>query len=128
MSGGLFNRTLYETRVPIFFVGVKTYRSLANLSVRGLADDQMRDLFPELVSGSIPTPKFIGISSFGTQFCVYSFTSETWTFELALITADAHVLNDVTPQDRWALDILNDEGEAKLREVVGVAKSMAANL
>ena len=111
-----------------FFVEIKTYRSLANLSARGLADDQMRDRFREFASGSIPTPKLVGISSFGTQLCVYTFTSETRTLEPALITADAHVLNDVAPQNRWAFDMLDEEGEKRLREVVVAAKSMAANL
>jgi hypothetical protein len=88
----------------------------------------MRDRFREFTSSSIPMPKLIGISSFGIQFCVYIFTSETRTLGPALITADAHILNDVAPQGRWAPDILDDEGETRVREVVGAAKSMAANL
>ena len=45
-----------------------------------------------------------------------------------LIMADARIINDIVPEDRWAFDVLNDEGEAKLREVVTAVKSMAANL
>ncbi|KAF9505885.1 hypothetical protein BS47DRAFT_1489623 [Hydnum rufescens UP504] len=107
---------IHKRRVPIFFVEIKPYGSLVNFSARGLADAQMRDRFREFTSDSIPTPKLIGISSFGSQFCP------------ALIAADAHLLNDIAPQDRWAFDILNDEGEAKLREVVAAVKAMAANL
>ncbi|KAF8844534.1 hypothetical protein BDN67DRAFT_978122 [Paxillus ammoniavirescens] len=61
-----------KRRVPIFFVELKTYGTLKNLCIRALAEDQMRDSFREFLSGSIPTPKLIGISSFGTQFCVYT--------------------------------------------------------
>jgi hypothetical protein len=119
---------IHKRRVPIFFVEIKTYHSLANLSARGLADNQMRDRFREFASGSIPMPMLIGISSFGTQFCVYTFTSETWTLKPALISADAHIVNDVALQNRWAFNMLDEEGETRLREVVVSTKSMVANL
>ena len=72
----------------------------------------MRDPFREFAFGFIPTPKFIGISSFGTQFCVYTFnTSETRP------DSDPRA----GPQRRraagtyiWAFDTLNDEGETEL--------------
>ena len=57
-----------KRRVPVFFLELKTYASLSNPSARAQADDQMRDHFREFLSGSIPTPKLIGISSFGSQF------------------------------------------------------------
>ena len=117
-----------KRRVPIFFVELKTYGSLQNLSARALADDQMRDRFREYSSGSIHTPKLIGISSFGTQFCVYTFTTETRTLEPKLILPDPCIVNDVAPKDRWAFDILKEEGGAKLKEMVTVVKAMAANL
>ena len=117
-----------KRRVPIFFAELKTYGSLKNLSTRALADDQMRDRFRKFLSDSTPMPKLIGISSFGTQLCVYTFTTETRTLKPNLIMADARIINDIVPEDRWAFDVLNDEGEAKLREVVTAVKSMAANL
>ena len=117
-----------KRRVLVFFLELKTYASLSNLSARAQADDQMRDRFREFLSGSIPTPKLIGISSFGSQFCVYTLTPETTHLEPKLIAAQADFVNDVAPLDRWAFDVLSDIGEAKLREVVATVKSMAANL
>ena len=117
-----------KRRVPIFFVEIKTYGSLQNLSARALADDQMRDRFREYSSGSIPMPKLIGISSFGTRFCVYTFITETRNLQPKFILPDPDFVNDVAPEDRWAFDILEEEGGAKLREVVTEIKAMAANL
>ena len=114
--------------MPIFFAELKTYGSLKNLSTRALADDQMRDRFRKFLSDATPMPKLIGISSFGTQFCVYTFTTETRTLNPNLIMADVCIINDIVAEDRWAFDVLNDEGEAKLRKVVTAVKSMGANL
>ena len=101
---------------------------LKNLSARALADDEMCDRFREFSSDTLFTPKLVGISSIGTQFCVYTFTTETRILKPKLITPDPDIVNDIAPEDRWAFDVLNDEGEAKLREVVTEVKAMAANL
>ncbi|KAF9793408.1 hypothetical protein BJ322DRAFT_1207756 [Thelephora terrestris] len=45
-----------------------------------------------------------------------------------LIAPDADIVNDVAPENRWAFDLLSDEGEAKLREVVATVKAMVQNL
>jgi len=115
-------------RVPIFFVELSLYGSLKNFYARALADEQMRDHFREISSGSFPMPKLVGVSFFGTQFCVYTFTTETRALQPKLIMPDADIVNDIAPEDRWAFDVLNDQGEAKLREVATAAKAMAANL
>jgi predicted DNA binding protein len=63
----------------------------------------------------------------GTQICVYyTFTTKTRILEPNLIMADAHIVNDVAPEDSCAFDLLSDEGETKLREVVTAVKVMAA--
>ena len=113
-----------KRHVPIFFIKLKMYGSLKNHSTWALTDDQMYDCYYEFSSGSIPMPKLVGISSFGTQFCVYTLTTETWILELNLIVVDACI---IAPEDRWAFDLLGDKGEAKLREVVTVVKAMAVN-
>ena len=114
-----------KRREPIFFVRLKPYGSLKNLSARALADDEMCDRFREFSSDTLFTPKLVGISSIGTQFCVYTFTTETRILKPKLITPDPDIVNDIAPEDRWAFDVLNDEGEAKLRQMV---TAMAANL
>ncbi|KAM6499481.1 hypothetical protein JOM56_004989 [Amanita muscaria] len=91
---------------------------------------------PRCATASIPTPVLYGVSAFGSNICVYTFTSQTRSLSPELIPADRNIVTDVAPLDRWALDILDyddvkerkGEGEAKLREVVATIKSMVANL
>ena len=118
---------IHKRHVPIFFVELKMYGLLKNHSAWALTNDQMHNCFHEFSSGSIPMPKLVGISSFGTWFCVYTFTTKTRILELNLIVVDAHITNDIAPEDRWAFDLLSDKGEAKLREVVTAVKAMAVN-
>lgn len=80
--------------IPILFVEVNPYGSLRNLRARALADNQMREHFHEFCS-SLRTPKLVGISSFGTQFCVYTFTTETRALRPKLIEADFDTINDI---------------------------------
>jgi len=60
-------------RVPVFFVEIKSYRSLKELSARASADKQMREGFREFASGNISTPTLYGLSAFGPQFSVYTY-------------------------------------------------------
>ena len=53
-----------KRHVPIFFK-LKMYGLLKNHSAWALTNDQMHDCFCEFLSGSIPMPKLVGISSFG---------------------------------------------------------------
>ncbi|KAF8555344.1 hypothetical protein OG21DRAFT_1507760, partial [Imleria badia] len=76
--------TIRKRCVPIFFVEINgSYCSLVDVSVRALADDQMRDCFRELMSDSISMPKLIGISAFGTQCCIYTLNTKTRFIEPA---------------------------------------------
>ena len=100
--------------MSIFFVAFKPYGSLKNLSARALADDQMRDRFREFASGSLPTPTLVGISAFGTRFSVYTFTTETRSLQQTLVMAD-EPMTSLRRTDA-AFYVLNNEGEAKLRE------------
>jgi hypothetical protein len=49
-------------RVPVFFLEVKTYLALHYRSLRMEADNQMRDMFLDFSSGSLPLRKLYGIS------------------------------------------------------------------
>lgn len=104
----------------MLFAAIETNRSLVDLSARARADG-----LRQIASGTIPTSKLIDISSFRTQFCVYTFTTKTRAVEPHLILADAAT---VAPQDRWAFDILTYGGDVKLKQVVAAVKAMAANL
>ena len=60
-------------RIPVFFIEVKTFRSLKELSARGSADDKIRQRFREFASGTVFTPTLYGFSAFGPQFRVYTY-------------------------------------------------------
>jgi len=113
-------------RVPVFFIDIRTFRSLKELSARASADRQMRDRYLEFASGSISTPILYGLSAFGPQFSVYTYDPASTNLTPHEISRDPHRLNDVAPEDQWAYNLLEEAGEAKLREIVGNVKSMVA--
>ncbi|KAG5639724.1 hypothetical protein H0H81_000004 [Sphagnurus paluster] len=115
-------------RTPVFVLEVKTLRSLTQLSTRGSADEQMRQMFRELASGPILIPTLYGVSAFGPQFCVYALESATGTISPPAITRDLNAANDAAPEAQWAYNLLEPAGEEKLREVVCVIKEIAAGL
>jgi hypothetical protein len=65
--------TIRRRRVPLFFVEIKTFRSLKELSARASADKQMREGYREFASSNISTPTLYGLSAFGPQFSVYTY-------------------------------------------------------
>ncbi|KIM78064.1 hypothetical protein PILCRDRAFT_824776 [Piloderma croceum F 1598] len=119
---------VHRRRIPVFFLEVKTFRSLTLLSARDSADDQMRQRFREFASGTIPTATLYGISAFGPQFCVYAFESATRSIDPPAVARDLVVVNDIAPEARWAYNLLEPGGEAKFREVVNAVKGMTAGL
>ena len=115
-------------RVPVFFIEIMTFRSLKELSGRASADRQMRERYLEFASATISTPALYGLSAFGPQFSVYTYDPATTNLSPPEIPRDLQRLNDVAPEDRWAYNLLEPAGEAKLREIVGIVKTMAAVL
>lgn len=112
-------------RVPVFFVEVKTFRSLKELSARMSADKQMRESYLDFASGNISTPTLYGLSAFGPQFSVYTYDPASGYLVPREIPRDLRYINDVAPKDRWAYNLLEEAGEAKLREIVAHVKAMA---
>ena len=68
-------------RVPVFFIEVKTLRSLKELSTRGGADDQIRQRFREFASG-VSTPTLYGLSALALSF---AFTRTTRPPEASIL-------------------------------------------
>ncbi|KAI6034804.1 hypothetical protein EDC04DRAFT_2200344 [Pisolithus marmoratus] len=120
--------TITSRMVPILFVEVKPYITYNDAFAREEADDHMRHGFYHFVEESTPVPKLYGISALGTRFCVYEYTAEDRRITLKCITPDHKFVTDTAPKERWNLDILQPEGEARLKEVVGYIKKMAAEL
>lgn len=131
ITGSMDFTVLYivsKRKVPVFFVEIKTSLALDKVFSRTEADDQMRKRFVEFASGSIPTPKLVGLSALGTNFCVYEFTTVDNQLLPVRIIPDPRFLIDTAPKAWWNYDILDPTGEAKLREVVEEVKAMSVDL
>jgi hypothetical protein len=111
--------------VPVFFLGAKTYVALNHAPSRKEADDVMRDRFLYF-SDHVPLRKLYGISALGIRFSVYEYHSDTRMLIRWRILPDSDVVNDTAPQERWNYDVTTPEGEAKLKQIVGEIKEMAA--
>ncbi|KAH9481476.1 hypothetical protein JR316_0006003 [Psilocybe cubensis] len=118
---------VYHRATPIFFLDIKAFRSLTLSSTRASADDQMRQTFRHFSSATIPSATFYGLSAFGPQFCVYSLDTVTRSIDPPGVARDLTIVNDIAPENRWAYNLFEPSGEAKLREVVNAVKEMTKN-
>lgn len=97
----------------VFFVQIKRYLALDKVS-RTEADDQMFKWFIEFPSGNIVTPKLVGLSVLGTNFCVYEFTTVATNSCLLALSSISQFLIDTAPKAWWNYDILHPTGDEKL--------------
>ena len=88
----------------------------------------MRKRFVKFASGSIPTPKLVGLSALGTHFCVYEYTTVDKQLLPVRIIPNPRFLIDMAPQVWWNHNILDLAGEIKLREVAEEVKAMSVDL
>jgi hypothetical protein len=115
-------------KVPVFFIELKTYVAYEKNSARAEADDQMRSRFLDFNAGSNPIPTLYGLSALGTRFSVYEYTVANRALTPTRILPHAELLTDTAPRQRWNLDILEPQGEARLKDIVGHIKAMVADL
>jgi len=86
-------------------------------------EEQMRQGFRELASGTV-APTLYGLSAFGPEFCVYAYNSLTRSLDPPCIPRDTIIIDDTAPEAQWAYNLLEETGEAKLREIVDHIKAM----
>lgn len=107
----------------MFFLEVKTAVTIANLSSRVAADDQMRlrlrQLFDECLS------ELHGISALGTRLCIYCLDKNTESLTPPFIPRNPAYVNDVAPAHPWNTDILTDDGYNRFMGVVQRIKALA---
>lgn len=113
-------------KVPVLFIELKTH--VAYDTDSKAADDQMRDRVLDFTAGSIPISKLYGLSALGTRFCVYEYTVANRSLTPTRIVPHPELATDTASKERWNLDILEPQGEARLKEVVGHIKAMVADL
>lgn len=115
--------TIYIVRrrlCPVFFIEVKP------ISTREKADNQMRDI--SIAGRNIVIPKLYGISAVGTRFTIHDYDKKTQAFNPAAIPCHPQSLTDVAPADRWAYELLEPAGEARMKELVEEIKAMCAEI
>ena len=115
-------------RVPIFFVEPNTYVASKKDSLRIQADNQMRERFIDFGFEDNPLPTLYGLSTFGTRFCVYEYDIARDILTPEHISRHRKLLTDAAPERWWDLDVLELQGEDRLREIIRQIKAMAAEL
>ncbi|KAF8491305.1 hypothetical protein JB92DRAFT_2753236, partial [Gautieria morchelliformis] len=106
---------------------VKSYVAYNSDASRKDADDQMRERVLDFTAGSTPIPKLYGISALGTRFCVYEYNYASRSLTPLRIIPHPHLVTNIAPKERWDLDVLEPQGEVKLKEIVHHIKEMVTD-
>jgi hypothetical protein len=112
---------------PVFFIEIRPSSHKNSILERADTDEQMREQLKALAEEVIIDTLY-GISAFGTDFCVFSFNRATRAETPAQIYRSRTIVHDSAPSDRWKLNLLTEEGEARFREVVGEIHQMCTTL
>jgi hypothetical protein len=118
---------IYVEATPVFMVEVRPPSTFRYPSGRRSADAQLRRQIGDLVT-DMKTPVLHGISAVGTKMAFYKYSRDTNCIEPWRITLDPNRLIDLAPQEWWALDILEEEGAQKFKDIVEEVKEMCRGL
>ncbi|KAJ7888526.1 hypothetical protein B0H13DRAFT_1705862 [Mycena leptocephala] len=112
-----------QRRQPVFLIEVQDDSHLAAPSKRAAADQRMRFRYDDLLY-NCPIPILYGLSVIGTNMRVYTGDAATMTLNPPRVATSANrVLDRKYLQDAWKIDILSDEGFAKMKEIVTFIKT-----
>ena len=64
----------------------------------------------------------------GTRFSVYEYDKETNALSPPSIPRHPTFVTDIAPASRWNYELLEDEGEQKMRELVSEVKRMCQDI
>ncbi|KAF8885408.1 hypothetical protein CPB84DRAFT_1788435 [Gymnopilus junonius] len=110
---------------PVFFLEIKPPGDYVHRSTRAAVDSQMRTRFFDLVD-AVELPVIHGVSALGTRLCFYSYDTVNNTLTPARIPQDPELMLDVAPASRWDVDLLSEQGVARMTQVADNVKSMVA--
>ncbi|KAJ7900976.1 hypothetical protein B0H14DRAFT_3422885 [Mycena olivaceomarginata] len=111
---------------PVFLLEVKddTHREVPSL--RHAADTQMRDRYNQLLY-ACPIPTLYGVSAMGTDIRVYTGDVLDEDVSPAVVpTSPTRIVGREYLKNGWNLDLLSDEGFAKIKEIVNFIKQQCA--
>lgn len=111
---------------PVFFVEIKPAKHFDSPNGRFQASKQMQERIVALTreyAGSL-VPTLHAVSALGTKLCFYTADTATTTVDPAYGYMPTFESTDVPAASRWAFDVTEAEGQAKLIEVVNEVKQM----
>ncbi|KAF8147892.1 hypothetical protein B0H34DRAFT_680070 [Crassisporium funariophilum] len=129
--GSIDFTTIYIVRkrkCPVFFIEINPFPHIDEISTRSKADQQMRDRYESFIGRNLFVPKLYGISAMGTRFSVYEYDKDTNALSPPSIPRHPTFVTDVAPASRWNYELLEDEGEQKMRELVSEVKRMCQDI
>ncbi|KAG6374039.1 hypothetical protein JVT61DRAFT_4678 [Boletus reticuloceps] len=137
---------LFENR-PVFILELKKPADLRFISLRQAADVQIRERMGDLAGqlrtrlrcnyynelwnlDQCPIPTLHAVSAMGTQLCFYHLDTIDVAANIKPDNIPKHPtkVNDTAPMQRWDCDILDAEGEARLRAVVDSIMAACENI
>lgn len=102
---------------PVLILQVKPPQHLAYPSLREAADRHVRRRLFD-VSGRAILPVLYGISAIGTKLCFYEYETVQRRISPRRISNDPDLITDVAPKEQWDCDVLEADGEQRLRALV----------
>ncbi|KAI0830712.1 hypothetical protein BC628DRAFT_1355272 [Trametes gibbosa] len=118
----MFELHLVNNPVLIFQAKPQTHREYP--SKRRAADMQIRERMNDLAA-LYPLSTLHAVSALGTGMCFYTLDTGDEEAEISPVAIPTHPtkMNDTAPATRWGCDLLQPEGERRLREVADEIKA-----
>ncbi|KAI0256297.1 hypothetical protein BJV78DRAFT_1117960 [Lactifluus subvellereus] len=114
---------------PVFILELKKPADLCFISSRRAADVHIRERLGDLAD-ECPIPTLHAVSAMGTRLCFYHLDTIDVAADIIPLGIPRHPtrVNDTAPMERWDCDVLDAEGEARLRAVVDSIKTACENI
>ncbi|KAI6124297.1 hypothetical protein EDD17DRAFT_1486880, partial [Pisolithus thermaeus] len=113
---------------PVLILELKRPSALMNVSSRQAADQQIRERLLDLAN-SCPIRTLRAISAMGTRLSFYHLGTINAQAEIEPLAIPRHptIVNDTAPEAWWDCDVLDANGEVRLRAVVDAIKEACQN-
>ncbi|KAI6031071.1 hypothetical protein PISMIDRAFT_6504 [Pisolithus microcarpus 441] len=114
---------------PVFILELNARADLMYESLRQAADEVIRARLGGLAS-RCPIPTVHAVSAMGTRLRFYHLDTTDVAGEIAPLSIPRHPtrVTETAPKERWDCDVLDADGEARLRAVVDAIKEACENV
>ncbi|KAI9566198.1 hypothetical protein HD554DRAFT_2194495 [Boletus coccyginus] len=132
LSGYIFSFEIFFKNWPVFILQLKRPGTLKYQSSRAIADEVIRARVADSADDR-PVPILHAVSAFGTRLSFYHLDTANAAAGIIIlpmrtIPPRPPGLNDTAPMERWDCDVLEEEGEMKLRAVVDSIKAACEDI